>query len=328
MSAEAAKWIDEVYAEIGENDDLQDVKDWLGTGFLPLNYALSNSYENGFPMGRITEIFGGESCGKTMLATYAMVETQKKGGLAVFLDFEHAFAMKRAKQLGLSDERGKWIFKQPETAEEGFKLVEYIAEKVASEGIERPVTIVIDSVAAMITKEELETEYGKENMRTNSSVSRLMSTALKKLTATINNTNTTLIFLNQVRDNPGVMFGDKEKTTGGRALRFYASVRIKLTKVGKVKDGDDVVGENVSAEVVKNKVGGAPFARSKWQSSFKEGIDIEGSHVEALIAAGKLTGPKGYIEFGGKKWRQKALVEELKKDNALYESLLAMFTWE
>ena len=202
-------FIDKIYKEIGESDFNQDVKDWLSTGLLPLNRAISGKYDGGFPVGRITEIYGGASSGKTLLATRACIETQAKDGLAVFLDYEHAFSLSRAKSLGLLDEKYMWIYKQPQTAEEGFRIVEFIANTVRQENPDKFVTVIVDSIASMVTKEELETGYGESNMRTRLSLPAAMSESLKKIAPVVSKTNITLIFLNQTRDNPGVLFGDK-----------------------------------------------------------------------------------------------------------------------
>ena len=317
-------FIDKIYKEIGASDLNQDVSDWLSVGYLPLNKAISGKYSGGLPVGRITEIFGAESSGKTLQATIAMIETQRRGGLAVFLDFEHAFSIRRARTLGLDDDPKKWIYKQPETAEQGFSIIELIANMVRESDSEKYITVVVDSVAAMMTQEELDTGYGEGNMRTKLSLPAVMSTSLKKLGKLVSKTNITLIFLNQTRSNPGVMFGDKEKTTGGNALKFYASTRIKLVKKGKVKDGEEVIGENVEAQVIKNKVF-EPFGVANYIGHFKEGISLAMSHMVALFEMGKLGSSKGWYEWEGKKYRAKELEALLKSDSAEYEAFLEMF---
>jgi protein RecA len=321
-------FIDDIFDKIGENDLNQDVSDWLGTGFLPLNKALSGRHDGGFPVGRITEIYGGESSGKTLLATMAMIETQRKGGLAVMLDYEHAFSMRRARSLGLCGDRETWIYKQPETAEAGFKIIELIANKVREADSEKHVTVVCDSVASMLTQSELEADYDESNMKTKLSLPAVLSTSLKKLAGLINKTNVTLIFLNQVRDNPGVMFGDKEKTAGGRALKFYASVRVRLSKAGKIKEGEDITGENVVALTVKNKVF-EPFKKVVYVSNFAEGVNLELSHINALKNAGMLGSTKGWLVWDGEKFRAKDLEALLKKERLVeggaYERFLSLF---
>jgi protein RecA len=323
----SSDFIESIYKKVGESDYNQDVAGWLSTGFLPLDYAISGKYQGGgLPMGRISEIFGPESSGKTLLATMAMIQTQRLGGLAVFLDFEHAFAIRRAVQLGLGTDKNLWLYKQPDTAEEGFQIVDYIGEMVVKNGIEKPVTIVKDSVASMITQSEMDTGIGDENMKTRLSLASCMSTNLKKLAKIVNKTNITLIFLNQTRENPGVMFGEKTTTPGGNALRFYASMRAKLRKTGKVKDEDTgaIIGEKVSVQIVKNKVF-EPFREADYISVFKEGINLHRSHLDSLAARGLLGSTKGYLEFEGKKWRAGALEKMLREDNDAYQRLLGLF---
>jgi len=319
-------FIDEIYKKIGGSDINQDVSDWLDTGYLPFNYIVSGKYMGGgLPVGRITEIFGAESSGKTLLATMAMIATQKKGGIAVFLDYEHAFSISRAKQLGLLADKDKWIYKQPETAEDGFKIIEVIANAIRGEDSKKYITVVIDSVASMVTKEELEADYDEGNMRTRLSLPAVLSSSLKKVAGLVNKTNVTLIFLNQVRDNPGVMFGEKEVTGGGRALKFYASVRIKLSKVGKINDNDGgIIGEKVVAQVVKNKVF-EPFKSCGYISNFKDGIDLELSHINTLSELGKLGNKKGYVEFMGKSYRASQLANMMKTDGEVKKAVLDLF---
>lgn len=324
--AEGLGWIDKIYKEIGNNDQNQDVKNWLSTGYLPLDYAISGRWAGGgFPTGRIIEIFGGESSGKTMLATKACINTQQKGGLAVFLDYEHAFALSRAVNLGLSTDRDKWIFKQPVSAEKGFGIIEFIANEVRKVDSDKFITVVVDSVASMATEAEIEAGFDEQNMKSRLSLPAVMSSSLKLLHPLVNNTNITLLFLNQTRDNPGVMFGDKKKTPGGNAMKFYASVRIKLSKTGKVKDGDRVVGDYVDATVIKNKVT-EPYRECSYLASFKEGINLYASHIEALDALNMLGNTKGYVEFGGKNYRKRELEELVRQEPAEYRRLLDMFS--
>lgn len=318
-------WIDKIYDELGESDANQDVKDYLSTGYMPLNYALSGRYEDGgFAVGRCTEVFGPESCGKTLLATMAMIETQRRDGLAFMLDYEHAFSLARARQLGLSIDKMKWIYKQPVTAEQGFGWIETTSNIIREANSEKFITVVIDSVASMVTKEEADAGYDGVNMKVKLSLASVMSQSLKKLTAVVNNSNITLLFLNQTRDNPGIMFGDKKITPGGNALKFYASVRVKLTKIGKIKNGDQIIGENVNATIIKNKVT-EPFRECEYQGSFKEGINLYGSHIDALIELGKLGDSQGYVEFFGEKMRSKELEKICREQPEQYEKLLSMF---
>lgn len=317
-------FIDAIYKEIGENDSNQDVKNWLSTGILPLNKAISGKYSGGFPVGRITEVYGGESSGKTALLTAAFVETQKQGGLAMLLDYEHAFSVSRGRTLGLNTDKTMWIYKQPETAEVGFKMLEFVANEVRKYDSDKFITVGIDSVASMQTQAELEADYGDANMKSRLSLPQVMSDSLKKLATLVNNTNITLIFLNQTRANVGVLFGDKDKTSGGNALKFYASTRIKLSKHGKIKDDDKFIGEHIEAQIIKNKVF-EPFGVAKYQSNFRNGVNAEATHIDELAEMGLLGETKGWLEWKDKKYRQSELERLLKNDRAMYEELLTLF---
>jgi protein RecA len=320
-----AKGMDEIFKLIGGSDSNQDVKDWLTTGVLPLNHAMSGSYfDGGFPVGRISEIYGGESSGKTLMATIALIETQRKGGLAVFYDFEHAFMVSRAITLGLDTDSNKWIYKQPETAEKGFSDIESIATLMTKHDPTRHVTVVIDSVASMVTEAEMKAGYEDSNMKTKLSLSALMSPALKLLAGLVSRTNVTLIFLNQTRTNPGVMFGDSESQPGGKAMKFYASLRIRLSKTGKIKEGDKIIGENVRAQCIKNKVH-IPFEIATYQSNFETGIDLETTHINYLKELGALGDSSGYVEFEGKKRRVKELAKMCRDDKKINDKLIALF---
>jgi protein RecA len=309
---------------VGENDSNQDVSDYLSSGLLNLNKAISGYYRGGFPVGRISEIYGGESSGKTLMATMAMIETQKKGGIAVMLDFEHAFSVSRAEELGLNTDQG-WIYKQPETAESGFVWLKEICEKIREHKDNTHITFVIDSIAAMTTVAELEAGFDGGNMKTRLSLPTLMSTSCKLLAGIISNTNATLIFLNQTRDNPGVMFGDKETQPGGKAMKFYASLRIRLGKRKKIKgEADQIIGEEIVAKTIKNKVY-RPFIDTEYHSNFETGIDLETSHINAAILDGLLKKTGAHVEWKGKKHYVKALATAMRKDPAQYEALLAHF---
>lgn len=314
-------YIEELHKKHGASDDIQDVTGWLDSGLLALNKVISGRHDRGFPIGRVTEIFGGESSGKTALATMAMVRTQQLGGFAVFLDHERSFSLSRAQQFGLITDPKHWYYKQPAYAEQSFGLIDYIAHAINSEDPTKHVTIVVDSIAAMVTKQQQETAFGEENMNTHSSMSRVLSAALPKIVCDINKTNTTLILLNQIRDNVGQMMGPKTKTTGGRSLPFYASVRIELTKPGKLKDGDEIYGERIKAVAKKNKVS-IPFRECIYNSDFETGIDFVQSHIDYANDLGLLGSTKGWIEYGGSKMRAKDLAEKLRSDPSAYQEFL------
>jgi len=269
LDAIKTKFGDESIMMLGEKAHV-DV-DAISTGSIGLDAALG---VGGLPRGRIVEIFGPESSGKTTLSLHVVAEAQKKGGICAFIDAEHAMDPVYAEKLGVK--LGELLISQPDTGEQALEIVESLVRSGKLD------VIVIDSVAALTPKDEIEGDMGSHHV---GKQARLMSQALRKLTAIVAKSRTIVIFINQIRMQIGVMFGNPETTPGGKALKFYTSVRIDIRRIAQIKKGDDVVGGRVRAKVVKNKVA-APFKQTEFDLMYNEGISREGE----LIALGEKLG--------------------------------------
>lgn len=287
--------------KLGGDAKIHDGITFISTGSLALDVGLGTG---GLPKGRIVEIYGPESSGKTTLALSTIAQCQKNGGTVAFVDAEHALDINYAKKLGVNIE--EMLVSQPDTGEQALEITETLVRSGAVD------ILVVDSVAALTPKAEIEGDMGDSHMGLQA---RLMSQALRKLTAVINRSNTMVIFINQIRMKIGVMFGNPETTTGGNALKFYSSVRLDVRRVGAIKNGEDVVGNRTAVKVVKNKLA-PPFAKVEFDLMYNEGISLEGDIIDLAVQKNIIDKAGAWFSYEGERLGQgRENVKQFLKDN-------------
>lgn len=332
----AAAFLKALDDALGENDEAQEVSHFIDTGYAPLNVALSGREDGGLPQGRLIEMFGESSTGKTALATKWMVEAQRMGGVAGFMDWERSFAVSLAEGFGLSAERPYWIYKRPATWEEGNTLVARACKAIREAKIIdplAPILFVMDSIAAAMPKSVAEKELDELSMNDTTALARVTSTTLKNMAHIAGEYNATILYLNQMRLKPGVVYGDPRTTPGGKAMEFYATCRMALGREkiteGKGKEAE-FVGQKIGIQVVKSKLT-RPFQSAKLRMMYDDAgtayFDIVLSSLEFLTEKKAIETSGAYIQWvDGTKSYPKALAKKIAEDPAQLEALKGLLT--
>jgi protein RecA len=323
--ADLAGAIDEIFG--GEPETI-GVRHWLDTGYAPLNLAITSRPDEGMPCGRIIQMYGDSSSGKTVISVDLMIAAQKAGGLALFMDHERTFMKELAEARGLDMTKGKFSLQYPRTFEESItkaiKWARYIRDNKLVPA-SAPLVIIFDSLNSMVPQSKMEKELDELKMNDKLALAASCSSVFPALSVHAEETDCLMMFLDQVRQDPGVMFGDNTKTSGGKAPGFYASVRIALSRKVIKKDGVEV-GQAITAKIVKNKVG-RPFRTAQWDFLFDEDgsgyLDRVGGIVDYMVEVGALKKSGAYIEYNDKKYNRGPLVEALRNADA-YDDLLAL----
>ncbi|ABB23163.1 recombinase RecA [Pelodictyon luteolum] len=292
---------------LGDDSAVMQVQS-ISTGSMTLDFALG---VGGLPRGRVTEIYGPESSGKTTLALHVIAEAQKAGGIAALVDAEHAFDPSYARKLGV--DINAMLISQPESGEQALSIVETLVRSGAVD------VVVVDSVAALVPQAELEGEMGDSVVGLQA---RLMSQALRKLTGAISKSSSVCIFINQLRDKIGVMYGSPETTTGGKALKFYSSIRLDIRKIAQLKDGDEIIGNRTKVKVVKNKVA-PPFRIAEFDILYGEGISLMGELIDLAVEFGVVKKAGSWFSYGPDKLGQgrEAVKKALREDPELFKKV-------
>lgn len=322
--ASLASAIDDIF---GGEPESRGVHVWLDTGYPPLNKTLSGAYDGGMPCGRIVELFGAESSGKTAIATAVMIAAQRQGGLALFMDHERSFLKDIAEDNGLDLTKGKFSLQFPDSFEESvtksIRWMQYIRTNELIKD-DAPLVIVFDSLASMVPQSKLAKDVDEQGMNDSLALAKACSAVMPTLSLYAEKYGCLVIFLNQTREKPGVMFGDPTTTPGGKAPKFYASVRVQVSRSMIKKDGD-VIGQTVKCKSIKNKVH-RPFLECEWEFLFREDgtgyFDVVGGTIDHLCSIGVLSKGGAYITWtNGKKYHKAKLVELIASDEAYKKEL-------